>query len=267
VDFDRDRWLAISPDGHFRSSPGVEDELVYIIQTDDGRQETLRPAEFAERFGWKNDPDKVHPLGDDTDRHDIESFPPPPKASVLCDGSSLDAWRAGRGAKLIGDGALTLGADDLISKEKFGGRYKLHVEFRLPPRTDAKKPSAQRGGVLVQGRYLLHIADSYGFSPGSDSCGAIAGVRAPGLRASRPAGVWQSLEVELEPPVPDGGKVKEPAKLSAWLNDFLIHDRVPVEPTNRAYDLKVTEPGPMALLGDEGIQFRNIWVLSVPAKD
>jgi serine/threonine protein kinase/Tol biopolymer transport system component len=267
VDFDRDRWLAISPDGHFRCSPGVEDELVYIIQTDDGRQETLHPAAFAERFGWKNDPDKVHPLGDDTDRYDIESFPPPPKARVLCDGSSLDAWRAGSGAKLTGEGAVTVGADDLISKEKYGGRFKLHLEFRLPPRSDAKKPSPLRGGVLVQGRYLLHIADSHGLAHTTDSCGAIAGVRAPALRASRPAGAWQSLEVELEPAVSEGGKVKEPVKLSAWLNDFLIHDQVPVEPTNRAYDLKVTEPGPMALLADEGIQYRNIWVLALPAKD
>jgi serine/threonine protein kinase/WD40 repeat protein len=267
VDFDRDRWLAISPDGHFRCSPGVEDELVYIIQTDDGRQETLHPAEFAERFGWKNDPSKVHPLGGDLDRYDIESFPAPPKASVLCDGSSLDAWRAGSGAKLTGDGALTPGADDLISKERYGGRFKLHLEFRLPTRADVMKPSPLRGGVLVQGRYLMHIADSHGVAPATDSCGAIAGVRAPALRASRLAGTWQSLEVELEPPISDGGKVKEPAKLSAWLNDFLIHDRVPVDPTNRAYDLKVTEPGPMALIGDEGIQFRNVWVLALPGKE
>jgi hypothetical protein len=50
--------LAVSPDGHYRGTPHLEDELVYVIQTDRG-QETLRPQEFAARFGWKNDPARV----------------------------------------------------------------------------------------------------------------------------------------------------------------------------------------------------------------
>ena len=31
---------------------------VLVIETDSG-QEMLTPAEFAERFGWHNDPDRV----------------------------------------------------------------------------------------------------------------------------------------------------------------------------------------------------------------
>jgi WD40 repeat protein len=53
--------LALSPDGHYRGTPGLDEELVYVVQTDRG-QETLRPQEFAARFGWKNDPARV-PLG------------------------------------------------------------------------------------------------------------------------------------------------------------------------------------------------------------
>jgi len=52
------QYAAISPDGHFSGSPGVEKELVYVVQTDEG-QFTLTPAEFAEKYGWKNDPEKV----------------------------------------------------------------------------------------------------------------------------------------------------------------------------------------------------------------
>ena len=48
----------ISPDGHFTGSPGVEEELVYLVQTDEG-QETLSPAELEEKYGWKNDPSTV----------------------------------------------------------------------------------------------------------------------------------------------------------------------------------------------------------------
>ncbi len=48
----------INPDGHFHGTPGVEDEFVYVVQTDTGQQ-TLTPEEFTKKYGWKNDPTKV----------------------------------------------------------------------------------------------------------------------------------------------------------------------------------------------------------------
>ncbi|MFV1967863.1 MAG: ThuA domain-containing protein, partial [Pirellulaceae bacterium] len=51
--------LVIRPDGHYRGSPGVERELVYVTMTDSGEQITLTPQEFSKRYGWKNDPTKV----------------------------------------------------------------------------------------------------------------------------------------------------------------------------------------------------------------
>jgi WD40 repeat protein len=51
-------WLTCAPEGHFRGSPRVERELVYVVQTEAG-QETLTPAEFNKQYGWKNDPEKV----------------------------------------------------------------------------------------------------------------------------------------------------------------------------------------------------------------
>jgi WD40 repeat protein len=45
----------LSPDGHFRGSPGVEKEFVCVVQTKTG-QETLSPEEFSQRYHWKNDP-------------------------------------------------------------------------------------------------------------------------------------------------------------------------------------------------------------------
>lgn len=59
----------VSPDGHLLNqhrasgvawvaSPGVKDKFVYIVQTARGQQ-TLTPQEFANRYGWRNDPGKV----------------------------------------------------------------------------------------------------------------------------------------------------------------------------------------------------------------
>jgi WD40 repeat protein len=53
-----DDALAVSATGHYRCTPGVERDLVYVVQTDKG-QETLTPDEFARTYRWKNDPKQV----------------------------------------------------------------------------------------------------------------------------------------------------------------------------------------------------------------
>src|SRR6185436_519568 len=59
----QDQHLVMSPDGHYRGTPGVEAELVYVVQTEQG-QETLGPEEFAEKYGWKNEPSRTRLAGD-----------------------------------------------------------------------------------------------------------------------------------------------------------------------------------------------------------
>jgi hypothetical protein len=54
-----ERYLSVSADGHFRFNGDAQLHVVYVVQTADG-QETLTPAEFENKYGWKNDPDKVH---------------------------------------------------------------------------------------------------------------------------------------------------------------------------------------------------------------
>jgi WD40 repeat protein len=51
--------LYLSPEGHYLTVPEVEEDLVYVVQTDDGQQLTLTPVEFSEQYGWKNDPSMV----------------------------------------------------------------------------------------------------------------------------------------------------------------------------------------------------------------
>ncbi|MDA1054040.1 MAG: protein kinase [Planctomycetota bacterium] len=57
------RKLAISPDGHFAGSNGIADQLLYIVETDDGR-EALTPEQFTSRYGWRNDPSRVQAFVD-----------------------------------------------------------------------------------------------------------------------------------------------------------------------------------------------------------
>jgi WD40 repeat protein len=56
------KFLTLTAEGHYRGSPGIERDIVYVVQTDAG-QETLTPEEFSQRYGWKNDPEKVSLVG------------------------------------------------------------------------------------------------------------------------------------------------------------------------------------------------------------
>src|SRR5437762_1532342 len=69
------------------------------------------------------------------DGKDQPSTPAPKDALILFDGKNLDAWTKtdGKSAptwKLVEGGAAQVtGGGNIITKEKFGGTFKLHVEF------------------------------------------------------------------------------------------------------------------------------------------
>jgi WD40 repeat protein/serine/threonine protein kinase len=54
--------LTISPEGYYTGNEDVERGIVMVVQKEDGTQEVLEPADFEEKYGFKNDPDKVHLL-------------------------------------------------------------------------------------------------------------------------------------------------------------------------------------------------------------
>jgi hypothetical protein len=60
----RHNGLAISPDGHYTGNPRVERGIVMVVQKDDGTQDVLEPAEFEEKYGFKNDPARVRLTAD-----------------------------------------------------------------------------------------------------------------------------------------------------------------------------------------------------------
>jgi hypothetical protein len=51
--------LAVTAGGHYRGAAEVQRLIRIVVQKCDGTSETLAPAEFEQRYGWKNDPWKV----------------------------------------------------------------------------------------------------------------------------------------------------------------------------------------------------------------
>jgi hypothetical protein len=204
------------------------------------------------------------------DGKDAPSVPPPAGAVVLFDGKSLDGWarRDGKGPapwKLTG-GAMQIqrGDGDIVTKQKFDGAFKLHVEFRVPYQPGDKGQGRGNSGVYVQGRYEVQVLDSYGLKSGGNDCGAIYGVAAPTANACKAPTVWQSFDIEFQAPVCEGGKKKAPAVMTVYHNGVKIHDQVKVTSDNTTSGAggDPCTPGPI-LLQDHGnpVQYRNIWLV------
>src|SRR5262249_19699422 len=91
---------------------------------------------------------------------------PPVGAVVLFDGKDPSGWVT-RSAKPAGwkvrEGYMEIvsGTGDIMTKEKFGPDFKLHVEFWLPLMPKAKGQARANSGVYLQGRYEVQVLDSY----------------------------------------------------------------------------------------------------------
>lgn len=206
------------------------------------------------------------------DKNDMPSVPAPSGAVVLFDGKNLDGWlkRDGKSPaswKLVEGGAMQVAGGDVITKQKFDGSFKLHVEFRVPYMPKASGQGRGNSGVYVQGRYEVQVLDSYGLKSKDNDCGGIYGVATPLVNACKAPTVWQTYDIEFTSPVCENGKKTAPAVITVYHNGTKIHDAVKITKDNTTAGLggDVCAPGPI-LLQDHGnpVQYRNIWL--VPGK-
>jgi hypothetical protein len=202
------------------------------------------------------------------DKIDMPSVAAPKGAVILFDGKSLDGWvgRNGKpaGFKLVGGGIMQVSGGDIVTKDKFDGKFKLHVEFRVPYMPQAKGQGRGNSGVYLQGRYEVQVLDSYGLVSKWDDCGGIYGVAAPLVNACKAPTVWQTYDITFQAPTCENGKKKSPAVMTVLHNGVKIHDNVKITLDNTTAGMggDVCTPGPV-LLQDHGnpVQYRNIWLL------
>ena len=208
------------------------------------------------------------------DTQHVKSTPAPDGAIVLFDGKSLDKWCKGDPKteahwKLVDGGAMQVEkGGNLITKDKFGGSFKLHVEFRVPYEPNNKGQGRGNSGVYVQGRYEVQVLDSYGLDSKNNDCGGIYEVAAPLKNVCKAPTIWQSYDIEFHAPKFENGKKTEPARMTVHHNGEKIHDnaKIPVDNTRAGAGGDPSKPGPI-MLQDHGnpVQYRNIWL--VPIKE
>lgn len=217
------------------------------------------------------------------DARDAPTVAPPTGAVVLFDGKSLEGWTKRDGKtpahwKILDGGILQVEkGGDIITRQKFDGKFKLHVEFRVPYMPKASGQGRGNSGVYVQGRFEVQVLDSYGLKSNDNDCGGLYSVTKPLVNACKAPTVWQTYDITFQAPACKDGKVAAPGVISVLHNGVVIHDKVRLVRKKGDKEEIVTNTtagmggdpcaaGPI-LLQDHGnpVQYRNIWL--VPIKD
>ena len=167
---------------------------------------------------------------------------------ALFNGKNLDGWTkqlrgVPNGWKVV-DGLLTNAepGNNLVSDKKFSD-LRLRAEFHYP--------EGSNSGLYLRGRYEVQIEDSHGKPAEKHKMGAVYGFLTPSFNAAKPAGEWQTYEIELV------GR-----HVTIVLNGETIIDRQEIPGiTGGALDSDEASDGPILIQGDHGpIEFRKLTI-------
>ena len=116
-------------------------------------------------------------------------------------------------------------------------------------------PPTATGGIYLRGRTELQLLDTDQPVPPEKASGAIFDQRPPSTDAANPPGEWNHLEIRLEG-----------TRLTAWLNDQLIHDGIEIQAASPSpIPGALTDPGPIVLQSWDGsVWYKNIQLKPLP---
>jgi hypothetical protein len=198
----------------------------------------------------------------------------PSDATVLFDGTGLDAWdsasaKEDRPLWKIDAGVLTpIDKVGNLRTKTAHGDVQIHLEFRA--QTDPEKSGQSRGnsGLIFMGLYEFQLLDSYE-NPTyvNGQAASVYKQHPPLVNPSRPPGEWQTFDVIfIAPRFAADGALLSPARITAFHNGVLVqHDAVLTGPTMHRGRLAYT-PHPARLplmLQNHPVDrpsFRNIWL-------
>jgi hypothetical protein len=195
----------------------------------------------------------------------------PSDAIILFDGNNLSAWSSVKdNAKAmweVSNGAFTVkpGTGDIKTNQKFGS-CQLHLEFKMPPATEATGQGRGNSGLFFQERYEVQVLDNYNNRTYSNGqCGAIYKQSIPLVNACKAPGEWQTYDIIFTAPVfnADGIKVSS-GYLTVIHNGILIQNHVEIKGTTEYIGLPKNDAHGKGsiILQDHGnlVSYRNVWL-------
>jgi hypothetical protein len=181
---------------------------------------------------------------------------PPARATVLFDGTNVDAWQNGRMDErhLLVDGPRT--------RKKYQD-FTMHVEYILPFKPLARDQERGNSGVYLQDRYEVQILDTFGHAPEFNGSGSIYRQHAPGVNMCYPPLQWQTYDIEFHAAKFDaGGRKTQDAEITLNHNGVIVQDHYKITNKTGAGHAEGPAPGPIWLQDHHNpVFFRNVWIV------
>lgn len=183
-------------------------------------------------------------------------------ALVLFDGSNADHFTGGRAdakTKL-----LNTDGKDIRTKKKFNN-YKMHIEFMLPYRPDARGQGRGNSGFYQVDHYEVQVLDSFGLEGLDNECGGVYKKARPKVNMCYPPLTWQTYDVEFRNAVVKDGKKVKNATMTLYHNGVKVYDKLEIDgKTGGSRGDPEGTPGPIKLQGHGNpLQYRNIWIKEI----
>lgn len=181
-------------------------------------------------------------------------------AKALFDGTGKEAFSGGR----LDEATKLLNTDgrDIRTADKFNN-YRMHIEFMLPFRPDARGQGRGNSGFYQVDHYEVQILDSFGLEGWNNECGGVYTKANPLVNMCLPPLTWQTYDVEFTNAVSKDGKKIKNARMTLRHNGVVIHDDLEINgKTGGSRRDPEGTPGPIKLQGHGNpLQFRNIWIV------
>lgn len=192
----------------------------------------------------------------------------PAGAVVLIDGKNFDEVVAKPGKdgkpqewKVAADGGVLVARGGIRSKRSFGGSFKMHVEFKVPLRADARSQGRGNSGCFMPNGDEVQVLDSFGMTTyKGGGCGGIYKYKDPDAfdafsLASAPPGQWQTYDIEYAVESKDSKPTGKPV-ITVFHNGIKIHDKFQLGRNAKAGPFQFQDHG-------NPVQYRNLWVLPI----
>ncbi len=196
---------------------------------------------------------------------------PPAGAIVLVDGKDFDEMTKGKlrdGSeqpwKVGPDGGVEIPKGGMNAKRRLDGSFKLHVEFKINLRPEARGQGRGNSGVYLPNGDEIQVLDSFGTTTyKGGGCGGLYAYKDPDAfdefsLASLPPLEWQTFDVEYHVQKKDGKLVGKP-RVTVLHNGIKIHDNVELNAAARPGGFHFQDHG-------NPVQYRNIWVEPIAEK-
>ena len=187
---------------------------------------------------------------------------PSENATILFDGQDTQSFSGGRldqETKL-----LNTDGNDIRTRQSYQS-YRMHLEFMLPFRPEARGQGRGNSGFYQVDHYEVQILDSFGLEGLDNECGGVYPKASPKTNMCFPPLQWQTYDVVFRNAVRDGDHKISNAQITLYHNGVLIHDNLDITGTTGGSRLGPEgTPGPIKLQGHGNpLQFRNIWIAEI----